>query len=79
MSAAIDKVHARAEGVSKADVKIVLDALSAEVAELASGAKLRFPGFGTFAAVTRPEREGRNPRTGETVHVPAKRVVKFKA
>ena len=36
-------------------------------------------GFGTFETVERPAREGRNPKTGETIKIAAKKVVKFKA
>ena len=35
-------------------------------------------GFGTFSANERPAREGRNPRTGETIQIKAKTVAKFK-
>jgi DNA-binding protein HU-beta len=36
-------------------------------------------GFGTFSVATRSKREGRNPRTGKKIKIPAKKVVKFKA
>ena len=35
-------------------------------------------GFGTFSVVTRSQREGRNPRTGSKIKIPASKVVKFK-
>lgn len=35
-------------------------------------------GFGTFSVTNRPAREGRNPRTGETIKIAAKNVAKFK-
>ncbi len=35
-------------------------------------------GFGTFSVTNRPAREGRNPRTNETIQIAAKNVVKFK-
>jgi DNA-binding protein HU-beta len=35
-------------------------------------------GFGTFSVATRSKREGRNPRTGKKIKIPAKKVVKFK-
>ena len=43
------------------------------------GKKISFIGFGTFSVVDKPARIGRNPRTGESIDVPAKRAVKFKA
>lgn len=41
--------------------------------------KIQIPGFGTFKMDKRPARTGRNPRTGESMKIPAKQVVKFKA
>lgn len=41
--------------------------------------RLTLVGFGTFSVTKRNARQGRNPRTGEVINIPAKRVVKFKA
>ena len=46
---------------------------------LASGDKVELRGFGSFTARERNPRQSRNPKTGETVHVPAKRVPFFRA
>ena len=46
--------------------------------ELAHGKRLEFRDFGVFEVVTRKPRVARNPRTGESIHVPAKTVVHFK-
>ncbi|WP_130470772.1 HU family DNA-binding protein [Candidatus Magnetaquicoccus inordinatus] len=46
---------------------------------LASGNDLALVGFGTFSVVEHKARTGRNPRTGETMQVSAKRVPQFKA
>lgn len=46
---------------------------------LANGEKVSITGFGTFEAVQKKATTARNPRTGETVQVPAKTVPKFKA
>ncbi|MGO9019316.1 MAG: HU family DNA-binding protein [Syntrophobacteraceae bacterium] len=46
---------------------------------LAGGDKITLVGFGTFSVGTRSQREGRNPRTGEKIKIPASKVVKFKA
>ncbi len=43
------------------------------------GDKLTLIGFGTFSVTERKARDGRNPQTGETIKIPAKKVVKFKA
>jgi DNA-binding protein HU-beta len=45
---------------------------------LKSGDSVSLVGFGTFSATERPAREGRNPRTGETIQIAAKTVAKFK-
>lgn len=43
------------------------------------GGKAAFVGFGTFSTSKRAARDGRNPRTGETIKIKAKTLVKFKA
>ena len=39
---------------------------------------MQIAGFGTFSVVERAAREGRNPRTGETIPIPASKSVKFR-
>lgn len=46
---------------------------------LKSGGKVSISGLGTFSARDRAARTGRNPRTGESISIPAKKVVKFRA
>ena len=46
--------------------------------EVVNGNRLEFRDFGVFEVITRKSRTGRNPRTGDKVPVPAKRVVSFK-
>ena len=66
--------------LSKKDAEKVLSAVLETVAEtLAAGKKVQLVGFGTFEAKERGERTAKNPRTGETVSVPATRVPAFKA
>lgn len=57
-------------------VDSVFDSIAATVA---AGEKVTIPGFGTFATKTRAARTGRNPRTKETVEIPASTVPVFKA
>ncbi len=57
-------------------IKAFLDTLQ-EV--LASGDSLSLVGFGTFSVTERAAREGRNPRTGETMQIAASKAVTFKA
>jgi len=45
---------------------------------LATGNSVQLVGFGTFSVTERAGREGRNPATGKTMTIPAKKVVKFK-
>jgi integration host factor subunit beta len=46
---------------------------------LAQGKRVEFRGFGSFSTIKRDARIARNPRTGESVNVPVKRTVHFKA
>ena len=57
-------------------VKVILDALSAT---LSRGGRVEIRGFGSFGLNYRPPRQGRNPKTGDMVKVPAKYVPHFKA
>lgn len=61
------------------EVEQVVDIFFDEIAErLAEGGRVELRGFGAFSTREREGRTGRNPRTGETVEVPAKRVPYFK-
>ncbi len=57
-------------------VKMILDAMTDA---LARGDRIEIRGFGSFALNYRPPRTGRNPKSGEKVHVPEKYVPHFKA
>ena len=71
---------ATATGLTKADTTRVIDAtLDAIKDALVKGDKVPLVGFGTFSTSKRAAREGRNPRTGETVTIPARIAVTFKA
>ena len=45
---------------------------------LSKGQKVSIAGFGVFEIVDRPEREGRNPQTGQSIKIAASKAVKFK-
>jgi DNA-binding protein HU-beta len=67
-------------GISKAAAAKALDAYTGAVTkELKKSGKLGLVGFGTFSVIKRKAREGRNPQTGKTIKIAAKKVVKFKA
>lgn len=57
-------------------VKAILEAISEAMIE---GQRIEIRGFGSFSVNQRPSRMGRNPRSGESVKIPAKRVPHFKA
>ena len=61
------------------DVERAVDAFFDEIGDsLASGGRVELRGFGAFSTRHRDARRGRNPRTGESVSVPEKRVPYFK-
>lgn len=67
-------------GITKSQAeKAVGGFVSAVSGALGAGEKITLVGFGTFSVGERAQREGRNPRTGEKVKIPASKVVKFKA
>ncbi|MFQ5564713.1 MAG: HU family DNA-binding protein [Parvularculaceae bacterium] len=75
----IDRI-ADLAGMSKADAARAVDAVFDTVTEtLKKGDDVRLVGFGTFSAAKRAAREGRNPRTGETIQIPASIQPKFSA
>jgi integration host factor subunit beta len=74
----VDQVAVAAE-VSKPDAeRLVSSFLSAITEALQNGEKLEIRGFGSFKVRDRKARQGRNPRTGETIEIPAQRGVAFK-
>ncbi len=67
------------DGLSARDVEAVVNAVFEEICNaLSSGDRVEIRGFGVFAVRDRPGREGRNPRTGEKVKIPKKKVPHFK-
>lgn len=66
-------------GLKAEEVERVVEIFFNEIAErLAQGGRVELRGFGAFSTRERDPRSGRNPRTGETVAVPGKRVPHFK-
>lgn len=64
---------------TKADAAKAFDALFSVIEnEVISNGSLKIQDFGTFKLVTRAARKSRNPQTGETVDVPAKKTIVFK-
>lgn len=72
-------VAARA-GLSKAQTSQALTAFIEHLqTTLGQGDKVSLPGLGQFEVAKRAARQGRNPKTGETIDIPASKAVKFKA
>ena len=66
-------------GISQRHARHVVDFLFEQLtAALSKGEIVHLVGFGSFRFKTRRARQGRNPRTGQAVMVPAKRVIQFR-
>ncbi len=67
-------------GIAKSTVDEVIKGMTETVeAQVANGDKIAIPGFVSFQKVNRAARTGRNPRTGETINIPASATVKVTA
>ena len=74
----VDKVADEAEMTKKDAEQLVEIILESIVTTLNKGEKIELRGFGSFRVRERNARKGRNPKTGEPVDIPAKRVAYFK-
>ena len=71
---------ARSSGISKTSANTAGEEIFAAITDaLRKGEDVRLVGFGTFSTRRRAARQGRNPRTGETIQIPASTQPKFKA
>lgn len=78
-AALVDKVH-DVLGSTKVEAEKVVDTVfDSIISALKSGDEVSVAGFGIFEAKKRAARTARNPRTGETIKVPAMRTPKFRA
>lgn len=67
-------------GMKKTEAEKAVKGFTELIAEtLRDGEKVSLVGFGTFEVLEREAREGRNPRTGKTMTIPASKAPKFKA
>ena len=71
-SAAVDMPKRKGEVVVNTVLRCIIDAL-------AEGERVDLRGFGSFRVSARDDRTGRNPRTGELIEIPAKKVPLFRA
>ena len=71
---------AGATETSKQEAEQMVDAIFAHIGEaLRTGEKIDLRGFGSFQVSPKKQRQGRNPRTGEMMTIPAKKITVFKA
>ena len=76
----IEKLAAENTHLTHAEVERVVNMILGRMVDsLGDGGRVELRGFGAFSVRSRPARAGRNPRTGETVDVPAKAVPFFKS
>ena len=76
----VELVQKNGEFESKAAAERAVKAFISSVTDaLVKKETVSLVGFGTFSTSDRAARDGRNPRTGETIKIPAKTLVKFKA
>ena len=78
-SVLIEKVAEKVEGLTRNQTEIVVETVFGSIKKaLMQGEKIEIRGFGNFRLKTRNPRKARNPKTGETVDVPGKKVLYFK-
>jgi integration host factor subunit beta len=70
---------ANSSDLTKKDAEVIVQTVLDSIVEsLKTGQKIELRGFGSFRVRNRSSRQGRNPKTGSTVKVPAKKVPYFK-
>lgn len=75
----IEKIAEKVDGLSKKQTEVVVETIFESIKEsLSKGGKVEIRGFGNFRLRSRNARKARNPKTGEAVDVPPKKVPYFK-
>ncbi len=75
----IDAVSAANQDITRKEAEVVVGTVFSAISEeLSQGGRVELRGFGSFSIKNRDSRTGRNPKTGESVFVPAKAVPHFK-
>ncbi len=76
----VEKVARKVKNFSKKDIEVICDIIFNSMTEtLKAGDKVEIRGFGSFKVKERKPRQGRNPKTGDTIDIPFKKVPFFKA
>ncbi|MBQ6380195.1 MAG: HU family DNA-binding protein [Clostridia bacterium] len=74
------KAVAEASALTNKDAEKAINALTAAITDaLKNGEKVQLVGFGTFEVRERAAKQGRNPRTGEAMEIPASKLPAFRA
>lgn len=76
--ALVEKIHAHLGGTKVQSEQVVETIINSITESLKKGEEVSISGLGIFSAKMRNARQARNPRTGETIQVPAMRVPKFR-
>lgn len=75
----IEKIAQEYPSLSKKDIEIIVNGVFSSIKEtLKNGGKVEIRGFGSFKVREKSAKIGRNPKTGEKVNVPPKKVPYFK-
>ncbi len=78
-SVLIEKIAEKVKGLTKKQTEVVVETVFESIKDaLAKGGKVEIRGFGNFKLRSRKARKARNPKTGESVDVPPKKVPYFK-
>ena len=78
-SVLIERIAEKVEDLSKKQVEVIVETVFESIKDaLAKGGKVEIRGFGNFRLRNRNARKARNPKTGESVNVPPKKVPFFK-
>lgn len=78
-SVIIDKITEKTSGLTRKQTEIIVETVFDSIkTALLQGDKIEIRGFGNFRLKHRNQRKARNPKTGETVEVPPKKIIYFK-
>jgi len=78
-SVLIEKIAEKVKGLTKKQTELIVETVFDNIKDaLAKGGKVEIRGFGNFKLRSRKARKARNPKTGEAVEVPPKKVPYFK-
>jgi integration host factor subunit beta len=76
----VDRLASKSGNFSRKDIEVIVDTVFGSMADsLARGEKVEIRGFGSFKVKQREGRNGRNPKSGESIFIEPKKVPFFKA